>query len=74
MYWRDTVVFTGHGSQQFLGVFEAHAAGGANFRTDFDRKGRWRPRGYVDGEFALMPKRPSGRTDSADTALHRPLA
>jgi hypothetical protein len=28
MYWRDTVAFIGHGSQQFLGVFEAHAAAG----------------------------------------------
>jgi hypothetical protein len=26
VYWRDTVAFTGHGSQQFLGVFEARAA------------------------------------------------
>ncbi|HUH71711.1 MAG TPA: hypothetical protein VLZ05_24240 [Mycobacterium sp.] len=25
-YWRDTVAFTGHGSEQFFGVFEAHAA------------------------------------------------
>jgi hypothetical protein len=31
MYWRDTVAFTGHGSQQFLGVFEAHAAAGQTF-------------------------------------------
>ena len=31
MYWRDTVAFTGHGSQQFLGVFEAHAAAGQAF-------------------------------------------
>lgn len=28
MYWRDTVAVTGHGSQQFFGVFEAHAAAG----------------------------------------------
>jgi hypothetical protein len=26
MYWRDTVAFIGHGSQQPLGVFEARAA------------------------------------------------
>ena len=31
MYWRDTVAVTGHGSQQFLGVFEAHAATGQTF-------------------------------------------
>ena len=31
MYWRDTVAFTGHGSQRFLGVFEAHAAAGQTF-------------------------------------------
>jgi hypothetical protein len=28
----------------------------------------------VTSTFALMPKRPSGRTDSAGTAGHRPLA
>jgi hypothetical protein len=38
VYWRDTVAFTGHGSQQFLGVFEAHARPGRAFETDVGRK------------------------------------
>jgi hypothetical protein len=48
MYWRDTVAFTGHGSQRFLGVFEAHAAAGQT--VDRTATGRQIKRGAIGAD------------------------
>jgi hypothetical protein len=67
VYWRDTVAFTGHGSQQFFGVFGCVYANATDNAQLLARVSMWVNKFPEMG--ALHPGAPKQRTRTASLAF-----